>query len=54
MWLQRSVNLDTAEQQTDIIIPTDESHLAFQLISNHSLVKSEVEKQLVNGVYQND
>ena len=51
MWLQRSVNLDTAEQQVDIIKPTNESHLAFQLISIHFLVKSEVEKQLVNGVY---
>ena len=51
MPLQRSVNLDTAEQQVDIIKPTDESHLAFQLISNYSLAKSEVEKQLLSGVY---
>ena len=32
MPLQRSDNLDIAEQQLDIIKPTNESHLAFQLI----------------------
>ena len=51
MPLQRSDNLDIAEQQLDIIKPTNESHLAFQLISNYLLAKSEVEKHLLSGVY---
>ena len=49
--MQRSVNLDTAEQQVDIIKPIDESHVAFQLISNYSLVRSGVGNQLLSGFY---
>ncbi len=48
---QRSVNSNTSEQKADIKKPTDESHLVFQLISNNSLIKSEVERQLLSGVY---
>ena len=51
MSLSRRVECNAAEQQTDIINPTNESHLALQLLSNYSLIRSEVEKQLFCGVY---
>ena len=49
--LQRRVNLNTAKQQVDIIKPTGESYLANQLLSNHKLVNSEVERQFRNRAY---
>ena len=45
------VESNTGEQQTDIIKPTDESHLALQILTNYSLFRSEVDKQLLSGVY---
>ena len=51
MSLQYSFNLAMVAQQGDITNSTDVSHLAFQIVSNSSLIYSELEKQLRSGVY---